>query len=244
MIYRQIKPHPALSAYIDSYWTLDCEDNKPECERIFPDGCCGLVINLGEKCTTDNGLVILHAGKPYLVGPMTTFKETSIPPGGRLIGVCFNPAAFSQFYYQFPLSEVIDKTVDFDLIPERTMQKLMQNTVSSLNEYFGNRLTSEKHNLIPIIKDIQLAKGQISIDQLARRNFMTCRQLERSFKKHIGLSPKEFTKITRFQTAFLKIKNNYQHKSLLDIAFDCGYYDHAHLTNEIKQYTGLTPSAI
>lgn len=70
------------------------------------------------------------------------------------------------------------------------------------------------------------------------------RQLERCFKKHIGITPKEFANIIRFQFAFSKIKHNEQRKSLLDIAFDTGYYDHAHLSNAIKRYTGLAPSQL
>jgi AraC-like DNA-binding protein len=68
--------------------------------------------------------------------------------------------------------------------------------------------------------------------------------LERNFKTHIGIAPKEYSNIVRFQNALAKIKNSDQGKSLLDIAFECGYYDHSHLTNEIKRNTGLTPSQL
>jgi transcriptional regulator GlxA family with amidase domain len=68
--------------------------------------------------------------------------------------------------------------------------------------------------------------------------------LERNFKKLIGLSPKEYSNIIRFQNALSLIKNSSQRRSLLDIAFECGYYDHSHLSNEIKQKTGLSPSLL
>lgn len=79
---------------------------------------------------------------------------------------------------------------------------------------------------------------------LARGNFTTVRQLERHFKKHIGLSPKEYSNIIRFQNALGMIKNSEADRSLLDIAFECGYYDHSHLANEIKRHTGLSPSLL
>lgn len=68
------------------------------------------------------------------------------------------------------------------------------------------------------------------------------RQLERNFKKHIGLSPKEYSNIIRFQNALSLIKN--ENRSLLDIALECGYYDHSHLVNEIKRNTGFPPSQL
>ncbi|WP_404980341.1 helix-turn-helix transcriptional regulator [Chitinophaga pollutisoli] len=77
---------------------------------------------------------------------------------------------------------------------------------------------------------------------MAKRHFTTVRQLERNFKKFIGLSPKEYSNIIRFQNALATIKNSDENRSLIDIAFECGYYDHSHLTNEIRRNTGLSPS--
>ncbi len=89
-----------------------------------------------------------------------------------------------------------------------------------------------------------MANGQVTVDSLAKKNHTTPRQLERNFQRYIGISPKEFANIIRFRFALSKIKHRRQDESLLSIAADCGYYDHAHLTNEIKRYTGLTPSGI
>jgi AraC-like DNA-binding protein len=61
---------------------------------------------------------------------------------------------------------------------------------------------------------------------------------------HIGISPKEYSNIVRFQYALSIIKKSGKNRSLSDIAFECGYYDHAHLTNEIKRNTGLSPSQL
>ncbi|WLD25209.1 AraC family transcriptional regulator [Flavobacterium dauae] len=48
----------------------------------------------------------------------------------------------------------------------------------------------------------------------------------------------------RFQNALNIIKNSDKNRNFSDIAFECGYYDHSHLTNEIKQNTGLSPSQL
>lgn len=47
-----------------------------------------------------------------------------------------------------------------------------------------------------------------------------------------------------FQAALKKLKNKSYNESFLDLAYEVGYYDHAHLTNEIKKFTGLTPSQL
>ena len=83
-------------------------------ERIFPDGSPGLVLNVGEKCTTDNGLVTMQPGSSYLVGAMTSYKETYLNEKHHLIGVCFKPGAFSQFYNFLPLAEITEQTIELE----------------------------------------------------------------------------------------------------------------------------------
>ncbi|WP_390937226.1 helix-turn-helix domain-containing protein [Parapedobacter soli] len=105
-------------------------------------------------------------------------------------------------------------------------------------------MNSKTNQLQAVINDIHSANGQISVYDLSKRHCTTVRQLERIFKKNIGISPKEYSNIIRFQNALRIIRNSDKNRSLLDIAFECGYYDHSHLTNEIKRNTGLVPSQI
>ncbi|MBS1565108.1 MAG: helix-turn-helix domain-containing protein, partial [Bacteroidetes bacterium] len=98
---------------------------------------------------------------------------------------------------------------------------------SELNAFFLKRLRADKEDLSSVVKCIKEAMGQITVDALAKKNHTTPRQLERSFHKHIGITPKEFINIIRFQNAFTEIIHNTKHKNLLDIAIEHGYYDHA-----------------
>ncbi|MBC9798549.1 AraC family transcriptional regulator [Sinomicrobium weinanense] len=242
MIYHQVKPHPDLADFIDAFWTAEGAGKPCDKEIILPDGCVDLIFNLREDCKTDHGTLTMHSQKTYLVGTMTTFKETFLNASNKLVGIRFKPAAFSSFYQYAPLHEITDKTIEFESSISPDIHKIEQSFVSYLNTFFLNRLGKPKHNLAAVVKDIQTANGQIGIGTLAKRNYTTIRQLERNFKKHIGISPKEFANIVRFKAALSRIKHNKQQQSLLDIAFDCGYYDHAHLTNEIKRYSGIAPS--
>lgn len=244
MIYNQFKPHPYLIDYIDAFWLVEGIGKELQKECILPDGCVDLIFNFGEDCKTNNRALTMQSGKTYLVGTMTASQESFLDSQNKLMGVRFKPAAFSSFFDYVPLNEVTDKTIEFEQKLSPDINKLKQDSVSYLNSYFLNRINNQRHHLSAVLKDIQMSKGQISIDELAKRNFITARQLERSFKKHIGISPKEFANIIRFQFALEKIKHNKQQQSLLDIAFESGYYDHSHLTNEIKRYTGLSPSQL
>ena len=244
MIYKQAIPHHALAPSIDCYWSIEGAGSEMHTERIFPDGSPGLVFNVGEKCTTDNGLLTMQPGGSYLVGAMTSYKETYLNEKHHLIGVCFKPGAFSQFYNYLPLAEIKEQTVELEKALAPDTSKLRELSFAELNAFFLKRLNAPKQDLSIIVKCIKEARGQITVDALAKKNHTTPRQLERSFHKYIGITPKEFINITRFQHAFSDINHNKKHKSLLDIAIEHGYYDHAHLTNEIKRYTGLPPSGL
>lgn len=244
MTYSQSTPHPHLTNYIDAYWTAKGGGKGLATEKILPDGCVDLIFNLGDDCKTDNGNFTMQNNKVYLVGTMTRFKVTNFNPQTNLLGIRFRPAAFSSFYKFCSLDEITDMTIEFDKALSPDLQKPIENSSASLNHFFLNKLAIPKHNLLSIIDYIKNHKGQTDVQTLAKQHFTTTRQLERSFKVQLGISPKEFIKIVRFQFALELIQKNFYNQSLLDIAFQCGYYDHAHLTNEIKRFSGAVPSQL
>lgn len=244
MKHTEIKPYKALEPFIHSYWELKGDESDRQWERNFPDGCAGLVMNLGETCLTDNGSVSMESGKTYVVGVMTTFKDSFIDSKTHLLGVCFKPATFANFYNYVAQNELLDNTIEFEKSNSFNVDKILASRFDYLNQYFTDRIKNRKNQLQSIISDIHSSNGTLSISELSKRNFITVRQLERKFKSQIGISPKEYSNIIRFQNALSIIKNSGDARSLLDIAFECGYYDHSHLSNEIKRNTGLSPSLL
>ncbi|MFC3198201.1 DUF6597 domain-containing transcriptional factor [Parapedobacter deserti] len=242
MIYKEIKPHPSLADYIDAYWITEGVEKQCVKDIILPDNCVDLIFNLGEKYETYNGALTMYPEKTYLVGTMTTFKESVMYASNKLIGVRFKPSAFSSFYNFAPSNEIRDKTIEFEQSLSPDIHQIEKHSFAYLDKFFLKGLTKEKHNLFKVVRDIEITNGLISMDILAKQNSTTIRQLERDFRKYVGISPKVFANIVRFRTALFKIKHNRNQLSLLGIAHECGYYDHAHLTNEIKRYAGVVPS--
>ena len=78
MEYKEIKPYKELEPFIHSYWELKGDEHDSQWERNFPDRCAGLVMNLADTCLTDNGSVSMEFGKTYVVGAMTSFKDSYI----------------------------------------------------------------------------------------------------------------------------------------------------------------------
>jgi AraC-like DNA-binding protein len=243
IVYKEFLPHTTLAPFIDAFWTVTGHNAGPVPDKILPDGCVDIILNTGPSFSTSNGAAPMAAGEAYLIGTMTRYIEMIRPPATSLTGIRFKPGGFSFFYAPSFLKDSADRTVEFDRTLVPAINPATPDPTANLDDFFLRRLAAPAHPIQPLIADIQLAKGCISVSRLARQNFMTIRQLERLFQLHLAITPKEFINFSRFQTAIQQIRSRQANKTLLDISLDCGYYDHAHLTNEIKKYSGSAPSA-
>ena len=82
----------------------------------------------------------------------------------------------------------------------------------------------------------------VSLDWLASQSCLSIRQFIRRFEEHVGVCPKIFQKIVRFDKAY-RLKNNNPNNDWLYIALACGYYDYQHLSKDFKEFINLTPPA-
>lgn len=85
--------------------------------------------------------------------------------------------------------------------------------------------------------------GRIAIHDLASRMHVSVRELERSFLREMGIAPKRFARVARFQAA-LDARVGRPDRSWLDIAIDSGYHDQMHLVHEFQSLCGLSPTLI
>jgi AraC-like DNA-binding protein len=68
------------------------------------------------------------------------------------------------------------------------------------------------------------------------------RHLRRVFREAVGVSPKAFTRLTRFHRA-LRAAREDRHTNWASIAAAAGYYDQAHLIAEFRAIAGAPPRA-
>jgi transcriptional regulator GlxA family with amidase domain len=91
-----------------------------------------------------------------------------------------------------------------------------------------------------VCKQMKHENNRCSIDDLAKQSFLSNKQFERKFLERVGVYPKTYTRIIRFNRAF-NLKNRYPSKTWSGIAVASGYHDHQHLVKEYKMFTGTTP---
>lgn len=244
MSYAEYLPHPALRNYIESYWTLNIDgDGKSAIHRILPDGCTDIIFNRGDVIYGADLQKVMLSQASYLVGMMTTFKDTISNPGSSTLGIRFKAGGMTAFY---PLAqyEITNLAVPYQ---DKKLAELIwvgNNLLYGIDQYFLEKLPIKPLAVSAIIADIYAARGKVRIPALTDKYNMSERKLERLFKQDVGLTIKGLTKLIRFTHTLSLIRDTGTQQSLTQIALNAGYYDQAHLCNEVKSYTGLTPAQL
>jgi AraC-like DNA-binding protein len=85
--------------------------------------------------------------------------------------------------------------------------------------------------------------GNLRISGLVAQSPLSARQFERVFASQVGMSPKLYARVVRFEAA---LKRNKQAPALrwTDVAHDVGYYDHMHMVHDFELLAGATLSSI
>lgn len=126
-------------------------------------------------------------------------------------------------------------------INEQSVLKILENLF--VNTLQGDNLTNfEKSNKEPfeyLIKYMHLNFNKsLTLDVLGKEFKMNKHNLQKSFKKWIGLTPLEYQTALRIEKSKELFHTNVP---LVDIALECGFYDQSHFAHSFKKYVGVTP---
>jgi len=242
---REYIPSEYLQPYISCYWTMtsEIELEEPILHRVIPDGCIDIIFDLNERS---------YRQASSIVGTMTKPIFAELKGQVNYVAIRFLPGGFLHFFNS-PVYDFTDRIIPLEMISEKkghnlTEQLVMENHIGNkiklLENYLKNLLTTNNRN-DPIVKNalhnILKNKGNIRVSELSKNVNSSQRQLCRKFDKWVGISPKAFCRIIRFQT-ILRMLPHHSKCNLLSIALDGGYYDQSHFIHEFNSCCGLNPS--
>jgi transcriptional regulator GlxA family with amidase domain len=126
---------------------------------------------------------------------------------------------------------------------QRLGEATAANRIWLLQEALGAR-TNGRIETDPFIHHcvarIEAVCGGLRIGDLEKSTGLSTRQLERKFARHLGISPKTFSRVVRFKNvAAVTAKSD--RPDWATLAGDFGYADQPHLVREFKAFSGLTP---
>ncbi len=256
MDYTISKPSLFLSQYVKQYWSLEncLPAGKEHIQRIVPSGLFELVFYLGDKPTSTDQQKAIN-DSIIITGQLHNYHDLVVTGSLSLFAIYFLPHGLSMFLdipmtellnYSVPLKALIKDTVnklEDELLAAATFERKIEVAESFLVEQIQKHEKKYKYDRIRhVVNQINQSRGVCEIDELAANTFLSRKQFERTFSDFIGTSPKQFLKIVRFQNAIYE-KSHSPVLSLTELAHKCGYYDQAHMINDFKMLTGITPKS-
>jgi len=223
--------------------------------RVLPDTCTELFINYIDNIpTVISGKSTADYQRSFLVSRMNRFMDVQSPPITGLITVCFFPGA-TRHFFALPMNEIANDVTGLQHLWKGMLIEIEDRIVSAntnddrvmiLQQYLFNELKKNykaDKTIEYCLWQLNSAKGQISIGSLSDDTGISNRQLLRRFNDSVGLSPKEFARITKFISS-LSVLKKYPSMSLTEIAYESGYYDQAHFIHDYKEFAGYSPGQL
>ncbi|MCS7459648.1 helix-turn-helix domain-containing protein [Paenibacillus doosanensis] len=261
--YVELPPSPALRPYVSCYWAsepasaeagsnatiragnADTAETAPK-DRVLPDGCADVLFecDTAEGCGSVRFCGILERPFPISYDEAKPVRKFGIRflPGGAYpfirdhlsgftnrhvaLGCIWRPAAAAEWGERVMREPSLTGKVR---VAEQYLLALLHRTSPAPDAALSNLL----HRMFT-------SKGTIAIAQLAEAEVIGVRRMNRLFERHIGLSPKKFAGIVRFQSMLRTIEARSAADGL-SLAFDHGFFDQSHMIRDFQRYYGASP---
>jgi AraC-like DNA-binding protein len=221
--------------------------------RVLPDACVEIFINCSPMpiAHIKAGTTEVTYHRSIINFRLKTYADVRMWQGSSCIAICFHPAVAGRFF-SFPTG-IADGVLTLDdawknaglqLEEQIALAVCNDDRVAIIQQYLEQLLVKNPafdKSVAHCLWQANLYKGQLTANQLADRVGLSQRQLSRKFNSSVGISPKEFLRLSRF---IHSLKNLHEEDSLTGVAYESGYYDQAHCIHEYKEFAGLTPGEL
>jgi AraC-like DNA-binding protein len=258
MIFRTHVPAPPLDHYVRHLFYYEGFDPVHALDRFLPDGNTEIIFDLSDlpQYIHDNDtLAEIQVCREAWVSGVRT-RPITIPSGrgSRMLVVAFEKGRAHPFY-RFPMSELTDRVADADLVfgsAVRVLRDQLRESASiermfALVEAFllmqapdGLHADAASRCVEYAVSRLMKSPDHSSLGQLSGEIGYSQKHFIDLFKRQVGVSPKQYFRITRFQHAVLTIeRGSAVHWS--GLARETGFYDQAHFIHDFKTFSGFTP---
>lgn len=244
--FRLITPTAPLAGFVKQYWILR---TGAVSERIIPSGNIQLCFYSGASLACGGQVWNSQA---VLCGQSSGFADLQVLGGIRIISVVFQPYGAHTFF-ALPMAELCGQKVTAGQLSDAGLRELEQRIagtpdddacIGMIEAFLQKRFRSEAEynyrRMLSAIALIDRSGGEVRLPELARAACLSGKQFQRVFSAYVGMKPKEFLRVVRFQYA-LSVLQRSPGMSFSRLAYECGYYDQSHLINEFRAFSGYTP---
>lgn len=257
LLIHTIDPHPALKDFVHHYFLLHLNFGsalpppKPmpaepyQSIYFYPrDVVTKTIHETGEK---------VNNPKSIIVGQQVGRIDLGLGADHLVLKVAFRPGGFFRLF-GIPMDKFYDISVNSEDVYGKEINEIneqlagiqdYQKMLNVMEEFLLKKLSKVRYDKRPIdhVMQLMLEDPFQSLDKLASDACLSVRQFERNFFERVGVSPKMYSRIVRFNKT-LDYKRADPGSVWLDAAFASGYFDYSHLARDFKLFTGETPMVV
>jgi len=246
------KPTPALTPFVSRIWASEGSPRHApgvSHERVLPSGATHLVLRLDST-----PLRVFERDEESVLGPAVVggvrsraYVKDVTRPVPSVGAVLEAGAAFALF--GVPASELAGTHTPLDLLWGRAADRLADELVSlpdaacrlaHFESFLATRLPSVRGIHPGVARVLADGRGVESrASALAERAGLGPRRFAKLFRDAVGVSPKRWLRLRRFQRILGRAED--PDLDWADLAYELGYSDQPHLAREFREFAGVTP---
>jgi AraC-like DNA-binding protein len=253
-------PALPLANYVDFFWYYSGLRTDHSREHVLPDGSCELLINLEERSRKlfdrDNPTRYQSFHRGWLSGPQSKYLVIDVLQGASMMGVHFKPGGIAPFL-KCPAGELCDQVVELDAVWGHSAWELREQLMaaptprakfsileSSLRKRMldGRRSSNGEQRVNWAVERFMHEPHVQRMGEVAAELGVSHKHFVDQFRSRVGLTPKLFCRIRRFQQVLSQI-GSAGTVEWVDIAYSTGYFDQAHFVNDFQAFAGFNPTA-
>jgi AraC-like DNA-binding protein len=253
--YDEIAIPGRLSAHIRKFWILDNSSSmfSTEMKYALPNGCVTLAFITGGGLTLKYDQKEFDTGAGiYFSGQITGRVQITVKPFTKAVMVQLAPWVASVFVKDAPLNELKDSLVKLELVSKRlarlfqgidlSNESLLVQKVCNVLE--GSEISHDHHFIRSVFHEFNAGPVDrlVTISGIASKTGYSKRYIEKKFKDHVGLSPREAYSVIKLRNLIGDLGSPSNNLSLTGLAYKHGYFDQAHFIRSYAKIMGDTPS--
>jgi AraC-like DNA-binding protein len=251
------RPAAPLDRFVECLWLWEGMARPHAMERILPDGSMQIVVNLAEDRIPvyhrETGLAAGSTRGVMLCGPRTGYAVIDTACQRTVFGFHFKPGGLLPFL-RMPLDELRDREVGLELVWGRAADELRERVLAAptaaakfreAEQWLTARAVRgfERHPAIGFALRRIGGDPNASVAGIVEDTGIPWRRFGDLFRREVGVAPKAFARVQRFQGAVRTIGGGGSDVDWADVALRCGYYDQGHFIHDFRDFSGMTPAA-
>jgi AraC-like DNA-binding protein len=197
---------------------------------------------------------LLEITRPAMLIGAKTYQKIQLESDGHVetFAVFFQPTGLQRLF-SLPGGVVVNEHYEADSVLGPRFVALhtelgeagsFRRRVQIADRFFSRFIPrlEARHGLEAAIEAMISRQGCLRLQELAGDMGLSLRQFERQFTSHVGIGPKVYARILRFEAAIHK--KSVSSLNWTSVAHELGYCDQAHMIHDFQSLSSETPSQL